>query len=95
MTDFEFLEDIIRKNSASFYKSFRKLPKEKAQAVFAVYAFCRLLDDTVDLEMSPEALERHRIRFEEVVSGVPQEGGSGRHLRISTGNTGWKRNLSC
>ena len=74
MTDFEFLEDIIRKNSASFYKSFRKLPKEKAQAVFAVYAFCRLLDDTVDLEMSPEALERHRIKFEEVVSGAPQDG---------------------
>lgn len=72
-TDFDYLEEIIRRNSASFYKAFRELPRDKAQAVYAVYAFCRLLDDTVDLDASPDALERQRQRFEEVTAGIPQE----------------------
>ena len=47
--EYEFLEEIIKKNSTSFYRAFKKLPEDKALAVYAVYAFCRLLDDTVDL----------------------------------------------
>ena len=47
--DYKYCEEVIRKNSKSFYYSFLRLPKEKANAVFAIYAFCRLADDSVDL----------------------------------------------
>lgn len=46
--DFKYCEAIIRKHSKSFYYAFSKLPKKKANAVFAIYAFCRIADDCVD-----------------------------------------------
>ncbi|MCA1031003.1 phytoene/squalene synthase family protein [Bacillus timonensis] len=41
-------ENIIRENSKTFYKAFSILPTEKKKAVWAVYAFCRTVDDIVD-----------------------------------------------
>lgn len=46
--DYAFCEKIIKSSSKSFYTAFSQLPKEKARAVYAIYAFCRLADDTVD-----------------------------------------------
>lgn len=46
--DYAYCEGIIKTSSKSFYTAFSQLPKEKAQAVYAIYAFCRLADDTVD-----------------------------------------------
>jgi phytoene synthase len=56
--DYAFCEDIIRKNSSSFYKAFSKLPENKRQAVYAIYAFCRISDDAIDVEQSPEVLSK-------------------------------------
>ncbi len=47
--DYAYCEKIIKHHSKSFYYAFSKLPKPKAQAIYAVYAFCRLADDTVDM----------------------------------------------
>ncbi|MGL4523681.1 MAG: phytoene/squalene synthase family protein [Bacilli bacterium] len=41
-------EEVIKKNSETFYAAFRLLSKEKRRAVYAVYAFCRTVDDIVD-----------------------------------------------
>ncbi|MDW0110111.1 phytoene/squalene synthase family protein [Sporosarcina aquimarina] len=46
--DFEYCEQIIKRHSKSFYYAFSRLPEEKAQAVYAIYAFCRTADDSVD-----------------------------------------------
>ncbi|MCC5894663.1 MAG: phytoene/squalene synthase family protein [Alkalibacterium sp.] len=46
--DYLYCEDIIKEHSKSFYFAFSKLPREKAQAVYAIYAFCRLADDSID-----------------------------------------------
>lgn len=46
--DFIYCEEIIRKHSKSFYYAFSQLPRKKAHAVFAIYAFCRIADDCVD-----------------------------------------------
>ncbi|PSL41539.1 phytoene synthase [Planomicrobium soli] len=46
--DFAFCEQIIKRHSKSFYYAFSKLPEEKARAVYAIYAFCRTADDSVD-----------------------------------------------
>lgn len=47
-SDYAYCEEIIKKHSKSFYFAFSKLPKEKANAVYAIYAFCRLADDSID-----------------------------------------------
>ncbi|REB07813.1 phytoene/squalene synthase family protein [Sporosarcina sp. BI001-red] len=46
--DFAYCEQIIKRHSKSFYYAFSRLPEEKAQAVYAIYAFCRTADDSVD-----------------------------------------------
>lgn len=41
-------EKIIQKHSKSFYMAFKDLPLHKRQGVFAVYGFCREVDDAID-----------------------------------------------
>lgn len=55
--DYRYCEDIIKRHSKSFYYAFKRLPKQKARAVFAIYAFCRLADDSVDNSSTKEEQE--------------------------------------
>lgn len=48
--DYTYCEAVIKASSTSFYTAFSQLPKDKAQAVYAIYAFCRRADDTVDAQ---------------------------------------------
>ncbi|WP_042224761.1 phytoene/squalene synthase family protein [Oceanobacillus manasiensis] len=55
--DYRYCEDIIKRHSKSFYYAFKRLPEQKARAVFAIYAFCRLADDSVDNSSTKEEQE--------------------------------------
>lgn len=46
--------DIVRRSGTSFYWAMRLLPKYKRSAMFAVYAFCREVDDVADEPGSPD-----------------------------------------
>ena len=39
---------LTRQSGTNFYYAFRILPEEKRRAIYALYAFCRTLDDCVD-----------------------------------------------
>lgn len=39
---------LTRASGTSFYYAFRILPEEKRRAIFALYSFCRVMDDCVD-----------------------------------------------
>ena len=70
--DFAWCEDVIRRNSHSFYRAFSLLPARKRSSVYAVYAFCRAADDCVDKAASRtqlNALRRDLARF--AVGRVP------------------------
>ena len=41
---------ITRQSGTSFYYAFRVLPKDKREAIYALYSFCRVVDDCVDEE---------------------------------------------
>ncbi|GLX70791.1 phytoene/squalene synthase family protein [Paenibacillus glycanilyticus] len=56
--DFAYCEAIIKKHSKSFYYAFSQLPPDKANAVYAIYAFCRTADDCADSN------QPHTERFE-------------------------------
>ncbi|MBB3112892.1 phytoene synthase [Paenibacillus phyllosphaerae] len=50
-------EAAMKRGSASFYHAFRYLPSPKREAVHVIYAFCRMIDDSVDEpEQSPYTL---------------------------------------
>jgi 15-cis-phytoene synthase len=48
MTPDEYCQDKTAKSGSSFYYSFRFLPEKQRQAIIALYAFCREVDDAVD-----------------------------------------------
>ncbi|WP_456276575.1 phytoene/squalene synthase family protein [Bacillus sp. AK128] len=57
-------EKMMKKGSASFYEAFRFLPSPRKEAVFVIYAFCRLIDDSVDEpENAPYTLEKLEEQF--------------------------------
>ncbi|WP_379157064.1 phytoene/squalene synthase family protein [Paenibacillus sp. sgz5001063] len=41
-------EELMKKGSSSFHKAFDGLPSPRREAVHVIYAFCRMIDDSVD-----------------------------------------------
>lgn len=52
-TDFNYCEKIMKKASKSFYYAFSSLPKDKVRSVYAIYAFCLMVDDAIDKDTRP------------------------------------------
>ena len=42
------IEKIVKNSGSSFYWGMKILPKKKTRAMFAIYAFCRIVDDIAD-----------------------------------------------
>ncbi|HUJ78991.1 MAG TPA: presqualene diphosphate synthase HpnD [Nitrospiria bacterium] len=67
---------ITRRSKTNFYFAFLFLPKAQREALYAVYAFARQVDDTVDLAVSPlaaeEAIAGWRAELDRVYSGSPE-----------------------
>ncbi len=62
MTPDEYCQDKAAKSGSSFYYSFRFLPPIQRQAIIALYAFCREVDDTVD-EISETDIARAKLEW--------------------------------
>jgi len=56
----EYCENKAAQSGSSFYYSFRFLPEKQRDAIIALYAFCREVDDIVD-EISDEQLARTKL----------------------------------
>ncbi len=72
--DQDLVADVVAKARTSFYWSMRLLPAEKRQAMFAVYAFCRVVDDIADGDLPGPAklrqLQAWRDEIERLFDGV-------------------------
>ncbi|MFC0233736.1 phytoene/squalene synthase family protein [Vagococcus entomophilus] len=62
-------EKIIKQHSASFSLVFGKLAKHKRDAIFSIYAFCRVLDDSVDIHKDPALLAQYEEKFTRMLDG--------------------------
>lgn len=61
---------LVKESASNFYYSFLFLPKPKREAMYAVYAFCRLCDDIVDGHLpADEAAKALRLFREELDLG--------------------------
>lgn len=58
------VEAVVKRSGSSFYLAMRLLKREKREAMFAIYAFCREIDDIADepapLEVKKAALKKWR-----------------------------------
>jgi phytoene synthase len=64
--------ELICDGSKSFFAASTVLPSEVCQPAYALYAFCRVADDAVDLEGGErEAVERLRMRLDRAYEGRP------------------------
>jgi len=68
-------EQVVARSGTSFYWSMRLLPADQRAAMFAVYAFCREIDDIADGdEPTPRklaALAEWRAEIDRVLDGAP------------------------
>jgi phytoene synthase len=46
--DLDAVEAIVRQAGTSFYRGMRVLPPDRRHAMYAIYAFCRIVDDIAD-----------------------------------------------
>src|SRR3954451_11195691 len=72
----DYCAKLTQKSQSNFYYAFLFLPKERREALEAVYAYCRLVDDVVDEEASAEhklaGISRWRDELEAVYGrGTP------------------------
>jgi len=71
--DLEACTEAIRHGSLSFHAASKLLPKRVRDPALALYAFCRLADDEVDLKAEKvEAVLRLRDRLDLVYAGTPK-----------------------
>ncbi len=75
--DLDEVERLVRASGTSFYRGMRILPPDRRLAMYAIYAFCRLVDDIAD-EDGPIDEKRHglddwRARIEGLDAGHAQD----------------------
>jgi phytoene synthase len=76
MTPADYCRQKAAASGSSFYYSFLFLPPERRQAIMALYAFCREVDDAVDecgdARAAAEALAEWRAEVGELYAGRPR-----------------------
>lgn len=74
-SDISFIRAKVQAAGSSFYWAMRLLPAHKREALFAIYAFCREVDDIADGDQTREekivALDRWRRKIEDLYAGKP------------------------
>lgn len=76
MTPQQYCQQKTAKSGSSFYYSFMFLPKQKREAITALYAFCREVDDVVDecteLQVAQTKLNWWRSEIDALYQNKPQ-----------------------
>nr|CRH07323.1 putative squalene/phytoene synthase [Candidatus Magnetococcus massalia] len=76
MTPHQYCQDRVRRSGSSFYWPMKLLSGTQRQGLFALYAFCREVDDIVDRDLDPRAAQLKllwwRQEIDEIFSGQPR-----------------------
>jgi phytoene synthase len=82
----QFVARLTRKSRSNFFYAFLCLPRAQREAIFACYAFCRIVDDAVDLGADRAAqraeLGRWRDEIARVYEGRPEHP-AGQRLQVA------------
>jgi len=70
--DLDAVETIVRSAGTSFYHGMRVLPPDRRHAMYAIYAFCRIVDDIADEDGSLQEKRRGLAVWRDNVTGLYQ-----------------------
>jgi phytoene synthase len=71
--DFAACKALLRKGSRSFAAASLLLPRRVREPSAALYAFCRMADDAIDLSDDPGAVPALRERLDRIYRGTPAD----------------------
>jgi phytoene synthase len=67
----------VQASGTSFYSAMRLLPSDRRNAMYAIYAFCRAVDDIADegddLPAKRQELQEWRAEIDRLYAGVPEK----------------------
>ena len=66
----QFVSRLTRKSRSNFFYAFLVLPRAQREAIYACYAFCRIVDDAVDLGQDRAAQRAELARWREEIARV-------------------------
>jgi len=82
----QFVSRLTRKSRSNFFYAFLCLPRVQREAIYACYAFCRIVDDAVDLvadrAQQGAELARWREEIARVYEGRPEHP-AGQRLQVA------------
>jgi len=82
----QFVSRLTRKSRSNFFYAFLCLPRAQREAIYACYAFCRIVDDAVDLVQDRGAqrreLQHWRDEIARVYEGRPEHP-AGQRLQVA------------
>jgi squalene synthase HpnD len=70
--DLDAVETIVRAAGTSFYHGMRVLPPDRRHAMYAIYAFCRIVDDIADEAGSMEEKRRALAAWRDNIAALYQ-----------------------
>ena len=93
-SDLHEVEALVRRAGTSFYRGMKVLPPDRRAAMYAIYAFCRLVDDVAD-EPGPlpdklAGLAAWRGRIAAVYAGQANDAVTRVLIETSDGETTWE-----
>ena len=80
--DLDAVEAIVRAAGTSFYRGMRVLPPDRRHAMYAIYAFCRMVDDIADEDGAFAAKLPELVAWRERVAGLYRGQSDGPVTRI-------------
>jgi phytoene synthase len=79
--DLATCRETIRSGSRSFFAASLLLPEQVRNGAYALYAFCRISDDSVDIDQGGEAAVARLVdRLDAIYAGAPRDGAIDRAL---------------
>ncbi|WP_158921876.1 presqualene diphosphate synthase HpnD [Acidisphaera sp. S103] len=80
--DLDAVEAIVRAAGTSFYHGMRVLPPDRRHAMYAIYAFCRIVDDIADEAGSMEDKRRELAVWRDNIAGLYEGRSDGPVTRV-------------
>ena len=73
--DYKRVESIIKTHSKTFYKAFSRLKDANIRrGIYAIYAYCRLVDDAIDVHQDLSLLHSYKSSLDELIHGKKPKG---------------------
>jgi hypothetical protein len=80
--DLDAVESIVRAAGTSFYHGMRVLPPDRRHAMYAIYAFCRIVDDIADEAGSLEEKRLGLAAWRDNIAGLYEGRAEGPVTRV-------------